>query len=253
MIASVSVIAGCLVAVMVDGAECNMGTLNMPNAEYGISPTSHSTISSTASDVKDDIRVLSMLHVVSNRGIDVKVTDVAITEDGDMSIVLGNGDTLVSNGVGQVGGDLKEDSEVPSATSPIYCNSFASILKVIGNIDTTDIESDIEELKKDVANVEGFVMDTQNIVAGYNDKFTAFEQNDKIIEERLKVVEMATGSADITELKTQLSINTETIKDLSLTKVPTISTELSLVSGRVSSLETRVTNVENTVRVVVIK
>lgn len=231
---------GCVVAYMDDGSVVVLGTASLPQ-----SGTVNNGSAEDGVD-RDDMRAFSMLYAVANNGKDVGVVGIALTANGDMSITLDNGDVVVAGGVIKVGGALHEDMETPPATSPIYCNSFASILKIIGNIDTTEIEEDISNLKGLVADVEGYV-------AGYDEKISKLESNDLVIEGRLKSVEQATGSADITELKLQLNINTEDIRELKMDRVPTIASRLSLVSSDVESLSVRVTNIEQTARVVVVK
>lgn len=225
---------------MVDGAEYKMGTITEPSTAVCVcvsdTPKEIPTkILAQGVDV-DDIRVFSAIYIVQDAN-DVDVESVS-RGDSYVTILLTNGETI------RIGDDMRHACSIPPTLIPTphppsFTNSFASVLKILSDVELKDIEDRVF-----------------------------------LLEERLQVVENNTGSADISALKLQVQTNTQELKTLNEkvipvlrgrlgqaekqlltlteTTIPTLSQQVLKLSGDVTTIDKRVTNVEKRVAVKVV-
>lgn len=137
-----------------------------------------------------------------------------------------------------------------------------------------DNNSRTTQLTAQVLKVEDTALSAQTTALKASEGLSANKDALFAIEKRLQVVEGNTSSTDISALKLQVQANTQEMKTLSGTVIPTLSgrlgqaetklltlTETTIptlsqqvltLSGNVTAIDKRVTNVENTARVVVV-
>lgn len=137
-----------------------------------------------------------------------------------------------------------------------------------------DNNSRTTQLTAQVLKVEDTALSAQTTAQKASEGLSANKEALFAIEKRLLAVENNTSSTDISALKLQVTINTQELKTLNETVIPTLSSRLGQaetklltltettiptlsqqvlkLSGDVTTIDKRVTNVENTARVVVV-
>lgn len=160
----------------------------------------------------DDIRVITAIYVVQG-GAPIELESASFKE-GKFFIKCAEKEVVVLDISNRVATPLKE---VPlSFKPPLFCNTFSSILKVVGGGQDNPEDPDnpnspaLEEI-------------TERIVV--------LEAKDIEIEKRLKVVEQSSGVIDLTEITTQLQNH-----DTNLRK---IDKNLNNIDIRVASVEAK--------------
>lgn len=130
-----------------------------------------------------------------------------------------------------------------------------------------DNNSRTTQLTAQALKVEDTALSAQTTAQKASEGLSANKEALFAIEKRLQVVENNTGSTDISALKLQVTTNTQELKTLNETVIPTLSSRLGqaemklltltettipTLSQQVLKIDKRVTNVENTARVVVV-
>lgn len=137
-----------------------------------------------------------------------------------------------------------------------------------------DNNSRTTQLTAQVLKVEDTALSAQTTALKASEGLSANKDALFAIEKRLQVVESNTSSTDISKLQSQVQVNTQELKTLNETVIPTLSSRLGQaetrlrtltettiptlsqqvlkLSGDVTTIDKRVANVENTARVVAV-
>lgn len=134
----------------------------------------------------DDIAVNSAIYIV-NSADDVNIVNITHPNGGIMSISLDNGDEIIIKDY--IGEHCVEQNKVfPEiiAPPPIFCNSFASILKILSDEEIKDLEKQIQMMHSNISTL-------QKQVSANTDNIKLLQSDESIPGSVLNIVKTATG------------------------------------------------------------